>query len=219
MSATNRETERHGEDFYRTPEWCTLAILPHVAQPNVLLDPSAGDGAILDAARKYYKSTTHVHVALVGMELVQRRADALRDKGFDDVHHVDSLKQKWPTCQLVVANPPYKLAEKFVAKSLHELPNATHAYLLGLNFATSVSRAEFHVQHPSDIYIFSKRPSFSNRSKCSLKKDGCGAVMNYRTKRCPKCGRCSSVVHVQSDMSDYAWFVWGPTHGGRWYLL
>lgn len=52
MSATGRSNVRRADDYYSTPEWCTVAIceelLPEIEELNMgqgfALDPCAGDG-------------------------------------------------------------------------------------------------------------------------------------------------------------------------------
>ena len=56
--------------------------------------------------------------------------------------------------------------------------------LLPLAFVCSEERRQFNREHPADIYILQKRPSFTGKG---------------------------------SDLTDVAWYVWGPGRGGRWF--
>jgi hypothetical protein len=90
---------------------------------------------------------------------------------------------------LVVINPPFSLAQRFVETALAaQRPHrGTTAALLRLAFLEGQGRADFHACYPSDVYVLPRRPSFTNNGK--------------------------------SDSSAYAWFVWSPGGGGRWRVL
>jgi hypothetical protein len=156
MSSTTRPRASRGLDFYRTPAWTVHAIAPHL--PRVAaLDPCCGDGAILDALRECGWPDGRLY----GYELDRERAKAASRKGHA-VARVDALADVWDSYPLTVINPPFSSAKDFVSKALAETApvRGTVAALLRLAFLEGKARAEFHRDHPSDVYVLSKRPSF-----------------------------------------------------------
>lgn len=101
--------------------------------------------------------------------------------------------ESWGNVDLVTMNPPYMMAMEFVQRAIHEVGRTagTVAALLRLNWLGSKKRAEFHRQNPADVYVLSKRPSF-------IYSDKSGS---------------------STDATEYAWFVWGPFRGNRWFIL
>jgi hypothetical protein len=206
MSATgvpNRDgvtRARNADDFYATPAWATRAIL-RAAFPNApsrILDPAAGDGAILAVAREMMPETRLA--AFETNDTPERREAGLRRArlaSVTDGGHVvfrDSLATPpWRDVDgqrfdLILANPPFSLAMDFLERSLAEVEAGGEvAFLLRLAFLASMKRAAFHRGHPCDIYILPKRPSFTPDGK--------------------------------TDSADYAWFVYGPGHAGAWSIL
>jgi hypothetical protein len=189
MSSTNRGGQRHNDDFYATPAWCTLAILPHlvVMRDGPVLDPFCGDGAILRAVVGSGRSELD---GVRGIEIDGDRAKSAKPwVGWIACRDAFSPDHSWCiTGQTVLTNPPYSLAEKAVRRALYEVgPDGEVAFLLRLAFLASAKRADLHRMHPSDVYVLSRRPSFTYDGK--------------------------------TDSTDYAWFVWGPGRGGRWSIL
>ncbi len=156
MSSTNRGSDRHNDDFYRTPAWVTRAILPYVYTngDRDILDPCCGDGAILDCFDE--------DRVLVGLELDADRAAQSTRKGHI-VTQGDALKLVWPLAHLTITNPPFSLAEEFVRRAIaFALDNgSTVAMLLRLAFVESKKRKALHTEFPSDLFPLSERPSFT----------------------------------------------------------
>lgn len=167
MSATGRSEAagtghvRDRDDWYRTPDWCTHAILPHLPlEGRTVLDPCAGDGAILNAARSWTRNR-RVNVGLLGFEM-----SVLRAKSAQDLRLHVSLRDAldgaaWAVADpIVVMNPPYRQAMAFVLRALEEAPIV--AALLRLNWLAGQARAQFHRQRPCNVYVLPKRPSFTS---------------------------------------------------------
>ncbi len=216
------------DDFYRTPAATTRLILPHLAEPEIVLDPCAGDGAILDVVRDELPNATHY-----GFELDPARAaksgsyvgDALT-RG--DWRHPALRPAHAP--DLILANFPFTLAMPFLLKSLAEVaPGGDVAVLLRLAFLASAERRDFHRAHPCDVFVLHQRPSFAASLKCKNRR---GAPLQRppaclwklmlpidepRPKVCPVCG--AGVDCTTSDSADYAWMVWGAGRGGRITIL
>jgi hypothetical protein len=191
MSATGLSDVRRADDFYETPAWCTKAILAEVGagSRHFVLDPCAGRGAILDViwnTRRFDK--------VGGIELRLAHAEHTPIRGYEiEVRDALDPERSWGKPDLIVMNPPFKLAMQFVQRALVEiLPRGLGrpgdvAALLRLNWLGSQGRAAFHRRYPADIFVMPRRPSFT----------GDGAT----------------------DSIDYAWFVWGEGRGNRWAVL
>ena len=60
---------------------------------------------------------------------------------------------------IIITNPPFKLAMEFLEKSLKEADVCI--YLLRLGFLESKKRREFHQKNPpTNLIVLSERPSF-----------------------------------------------------------
>lgn len=160
MSATGRSDVRRADDFYSTPDWCTRAILPHFEPFDSVLDPCAGDGAIL----KVVTPRKIVH----GFELNSKRVVEC-DRDLIICWNIDSLDPELKWCcklitqlsyDLIITNPPYSLAQQFIEKAIDSNAHQI-AMLLRLNYLGSQKRASFWKKHPCDIYVLPKRPSFT----------------------------------------------------------
>ncbi len=216
VSATGRtEGVRRENDFYETPPDATRAILPHLAPhgfKGTILDPCCGDGAILRVAGVWWPDAPIVGFDLVARPFATFVRDALGE-------------EPWrPRCDLVLTNPPYSLAQAIVERAITEVAphGGTVAMLLRLPFLASGRRIAFHRKHPADVYVLSSRPQFCASIACSQKKAGCAwklvqAIEAPRPKTCGACG--AKVTITTSDATEYAWFVWGPGRGGRWFIL
>ena len=156
MSATGRSNVRDPDDNYATPPWVTQLLLPYLALQlgTRVLDPCCSEGAIL--------RTLPTGVQGIGIELDAGRAATARAAGFSVTARDALAPEPWPTADVVITNPPYRLALQFVQRALAETGMGTVAMLLRLNWLGSQARADFHRQHPSDVCVLSKRPSFVN---------------------------------------------------------
>jgi hypothetical protein len=228
VSATGRGAssgyERHPDDFYATPYWATRALLPmlYVAEDAAVLDPFAGEGAILDV---FTPRRT------LGIEIDVGRAVRPWPHG---VTCADALTPSlpWPRADLIVTNPPYSIAMEAILRALSHAAECRAggidvAFLLRLNFLGAQKRADFHRRYPADIGVLPRRPSFVCSLSCE-RKPACKWTRTIayapsgelREPKPPKCQLCSAAtVSSSSDATEYAWFVWGPGRGGRWRVL
>lgn len=184
MSATGRSDVRHAADYYVTPAWVTRAILKELPRNGPVLDAGCGKGAIMRVLRDRYKKPGELH----GMDVVAPYARACAEE-FENVIEGNFLEARQPAgtpWKVIVANPPYQMAGQFVAKALELVgKKGTVAMLLRLNWLAGQKRAQFHREHPADVYVLSKRPSFTGQG---------------------------------TDATEYAFFLWGPGRGNRWFL-
>lgn len=122
----------------------------------MVLDPCAGEGAILKVCREAGYLTK-------GIELDPQRADECATVASEGCLAADALADSLPWWgDLVVTNPPYRLALEFIKSYLLWAEGKKEgAFLLRLNFLGSQKRASFFKQHPPDVYVLPKRPSFT----------------------------------------------------------
>lgn len=198
MSATGRSakrltlpgletaTGRHPDDFYRTPAWCTRALLRSLTPPLPgarWIDAGAGDGAISSVLAAAWPG-----VAGVAIEKDEHRAEACRmalmGHSAVQVHCADFLAHEAPEpAEIVISNPPFVHAEGFLGRALALAP--TVALLLPVGFFGAACRQKLIKRWPCDLAVLSPRPSFRG-----------GAT----------------------DSATYAWAIWGPGRGGRWWV-
>lgn len=163
---------RESHDHYPTPRFCTEALFKHVRKADdeltnarTVLDPAAGEGAILDVAREQGFVT-------LGLELDLTRAEAARARGHQ-MGQGDALERRWPRADMVVANPPYSHAEAFVRKALAwrlSVPGYPPFFtLLRLSFLEPTqTRRELLTTYRPDVLILPRRPAFDGRGTDSI---------------------------------------------------
>ena len=155
-------TERAHLDHYPTPRSALTPLLALAEREawwhpgDTVLDPSAGDGALLDVMAERGHPT-------VGIELHAKRATEARRKGHA-IGRGDALVKPWPACHVIVMNPPYTHAEAFVRRALeHRGDRGALCALLRLSFLGSKRRASLHLAAPANVYVLSSRPRFDGR--------------------------------------------------------
>lgn len=163
---------RESHDHYPTPRFCTEALFDHAYKvserwPDArsVLDPAAGEGAILDVARERGFTT-------YGLELDSVRAEAARARGHQ-MGTGDALERSWPRADMVVANPPYSHAEAFVRKALewrNGVPGWPRLFvLLRLSFLEPTqTRRDLLGAYCPDVLILPRRPAFDGRGTDSI---------------------------------------------------
>lgn len=163
MSATNRGGERKAYDFYATPPETVHAFLDSyegITLGDRILEPSAGNGAVIQALRS--RGFTN---RIDAVELRPEEQPALEALA-DNVTIGDFLDYD-PDIgyDVIIGNPPYSQAQEFIDKSLELLaPGGVLIFLLRTNFLESAKRFEWWQQHPlSGLYTLHKRPSFTGK--------------------------------------------------------
>lgn len=147
MSVNGAERVEH--DFYRTPTWAIERILQRLRlEPLRILEPAAGDGALLEPLRKRWPDAT------VDAFDINPRHPAVQPRAF----WFDDTPQRY---DLVITNPPYSAAEEFVWYGLSRLAvDGRLVLLLRLAFLESQERRALFRRHEPDVYVLSERPSF-----------------------------------------------------------
>jgi hypothetical protein len=168
---------RQAEDFYRTPPEATLALLEHDFVPGCVWEPACGDGAmsrVLEASGRKVISTDLV------------------DRGFGEARR-DFLMEQELLAPAIVTNPPFKLADSFVAKAFDLNVNYI-AIFQRLAFLEGARRHQWLYKNnpPTRVWVFSKRLTLWRGDQESPGKGG--AI-------------------------PYAWFVWQrPAAGASTHL-
>lgn len=162
MSATNRGSARRARDYYPTPAWCVYRLLDAlgVELPTSYdarwLEPSVGDGAIVRAVRQWNGGCAY-NVRWTTCDLVRP------PRAVPDFHRGDYLELRTERFDVAIGNPPFALAEPFVAKMRRDADVAIA--LLRLGFLASAERAPFLRAHRPDVYVLPDRPSFTGNGE------------------------------------------------------
>jgi hypothetical protein len=168
------QVQRHAlserrDDLYETPPVAIEALLRHERLPHRLWDPCCGPGNIVNALR----AAGH---EVIGSDLVD----------YGDPTHF--YRRKAPDgCEGVVMNPPFKLAEEFIAHALDLSPLVIA--LLRLGFMESERRAPI------------------------LEGRGLARIHQFR-KRLPMMHRAGWEGRKANSGMAFAWFVWDRSHAG-----
>ena len=154
-------------------------------RPAVVLEPSAGGGAFVKAARQTWK------VNVISVETRPGAAAELEKLRAGNVYQMDFLEflKHCPLQDrtLVVGNPPYSLAQEHIMGCLDYLtPGDSVAFLLKVGFLGTKERANLLWKVGQCRYLVPilGRPSF-------IKGD-----------------------HACSDVNEYALFIWEAGYAG-----
>lgn len=163
MSATNRGSKRIEADFYATPFSAIIPLLENYTiadELDLILEPSAGNGAIIDALRAFgYKNHIHaIEIRKEEKENLMRNATTVSIENFLDADPII-------TFDVIIGNPPFSLAQEFIDKSLSLLnPGGKLIFLLRTNFLESKKRFEWWQDKlPTKLFVLSSRPSFTGK--------------------------------------------------------
>lgn len=209
-------------DAYNTPAWCVARLLEAVKLPldRWWVEPAAGDGAIIKAARQARHKPRWV-----ALEPRPECHQALRDLHTEgnpvlvDARTLGFLR--WAPEGLnpgvIITNPPYRLADEFVRHALEVAPNAHVVLLMQLSILGSGARAPFLSRHAPDVYVLPNRPCFVVSLKCRSSMCDWAATVSpqaARPHKCPQCG-LPGISVTQSAFSEYAWFHWPAMEHNR----
>lgn len=147
---------RRKNDAYYTPSWCVDRLLETglVWLGGDVLEPCAGDGAIVRAAKQYEETCRPVQWTTMDI-----------DPSVDVDIHGDFLKADFKkNFDLVITNPPFSLADAFAKKCLDVAGQVI--FLLRLSWLASQKRHEFFAAYGCpDVYVLPNRPSFTCNGK------------------------------------------------------
>jgi hypothetical protein len=125
VSQRNSGYERRADDDYQTPEWATLALVPHLparARKVTILEAAAGSGKMVAALR--------------GAGFSVERRD--RSKSGNDYDFLFDMK----LADAVITNPPFKVALEFIehALALTRKTRGFCAFLLRVDYDSAATR-------------------------------------------------------------------------------
>jgi hypothetical protein len=164
-----------GHDLYETPAVAVEALLRTEQLPYRIWEPAAGRGAIVNVLR------THGH-DVIAQDLVDYGAPG-QTSGRDFLLEFEPP----PDCDIIVTNPPFKIANEFVAHALELVPHVV--MLLRLAFLES------------------------ERRRSILEGVGLARVHVFR-KRLPMMHRDGWEGRKANSGQGFAWFVWNRDYGG-----
>jgi hypothetical protein len=167
--------ERRG-DCYDTPAVAVHALLKVEQLPLRIWEPACGTGNIVEILR----AAGHLVIA-----------SDLNDRGCSaSISRLDfclPMPIDIPDCDAIVTNPPFALAEQFVARALERAPLVI--MLLRLAFIESERRSPIlDIGKLARIHVFSKRLPMMHRAGWQGRKANSGMA--------------------------FAWFVWDCAHAG-----
>lgn len=164
------------DDLYETPPVATEALLRAERIPEHIWEPACGPGAIVDVLRAAGRKVLASDLVDYGNPTHFSRRDFL-------------LEQKVPdNCEMIITNPPFKLAEEFVAHALDLCPRVI--MLLRLAFLESDRRRPIlDCGRLARVHVFRKRLPMMHRH-------------GWEGERNPNSGMA------------FAWFVWDAAHEG-----
>jgi len=145
-------------DRYYTPAPVALALCRRLRElgisPQQIIEPHAGLGAFVDAARATWPES---YILAVDIDDKLECPNSSRSVMGNSLHITGKF-------DLVLGNPPYRDAEKHATHALRSLikPNGAVAFLVRLSFLSSRKRSMMLVGHrPSHVFVLQERPSFT----------------------------------------------------------
>lgn len=194
----NEESAARKQDneFFATPAWVTDSILPFLYFPAKceadwhVCDPCVGEGAILDRVQAHSEGWhKQADKPISGIEIDSGRAATAAQNPRYTIRAGDALALDWGKPSLAIFNPPFSLTEDFARKALQEVR-------AGGTVAMLARLAFLESAERYDFHV--AHPSDI-----------------YPLSKRP--GFLSS--SGATDMQAYAWFVFGPDRGNRWFPL
>jgi len=172
--------KERGDDLYETPSVATEALAAAARLPRVIWEPACGRGAIAGvlAARGHHVISTDL------VDYGYEGAEARRDFLFEESAPLG--------VEAIVTNPPYKIADAFVAHAIRLCPKVF--MLLRLAFLESGVKSADR-RFALDGGRLKRVMVFANRLP-AMNRDG------YEGKKC-------------SNGKAYAWFCWDADHCGE----
>ena len=150
MSTGNRvhAISERGDDLYETPAVAVKALLSVEPVPSSVWEPACGPGAIVRELRATGRN-------VIATDLVDYDCDESECRR-------DFLLENKPEAMCIVTNPPFKLAEEFVAKAIDLCPEVYMlmrvAFLEGLRWEKKQFR-----DHLARVWVFAPRLPMMHR--------------------------------------------------------
>lgn len=176
----HRENNQHahaerGNDLYETPPVAVHALLEAEWLPHRIWEPACGPGAITRVLRAAGHDVVATDLVDYGCEDSRGGVDFLR------------LTSAPAGVEMIVTNPPFKHANKFVLKALHLCPRVV--MLLRLGFLAGSKRTP-------------------------LLDGGLLARVHVFRNRLPMMHRSNWDGPTATSQTEFAWFIWDRGHFG-----
>lgn len=179
--------DRHADDWYVEPHWCSERLFQVEPFEGTVWDPACGMGRIVLGAGS-------AGLVSFGTDIVERAPHpiCINTRDFLECPPRPAI----PNAPNIVSNPPFGIAEKFVAHAL-KLAERKVAMLLPANWVQGDKRSRWLETTPlRRVYFITPRPSMPPGTAIAAgQKPGNGTI-------------------------DYAWFVWLRGYDGapevRW---
>lgn len=181
--------DERGDDLYETPIEAMRALLALESFSRGVLEPSVGRGAILRPLEAAGYDVRISDAVDRGIATKDGECQAVGD--FCAMHGPSKL---WAVGADIVTNPPYGIANAYIAHALREFRPGKMAMLLNLNFLAGFDdpdrRYVMDENPPSRIYVF--------------------------TRRLPMMHRDGWEGNKASSQMNTAWFVWEQNRDGTY---
>jgi hypothetical protein len=171
MSRARAVAERIPLDAYLTPDPLAVAICADLqrrgAQPEEIIEPSAGAGAFVRAARATWPAAHITAVELNGEQKAACLAAGaqvfIRQCWVETAIGLANFQPENGKPRLIVGNPPFREAERHILAALDLLRDGDLlALLLRLNLLGSLDRVRFWRRSPPTwVKPIAPRPSFT----------------------------------------------------------
>ena len=161
--------ERQKEDYYSTPteEVANILNALHLDynENDIVLEPSCGGGHMIEGIRQWFSGK------LIGTDIKDR---GYRREDCELEYGLDYLSDDYPysKADYVIMNPPFKLIEPFVIRSL-EIAKKGVLMFGRLQFLEGQGRYEniFATNPPDIIYVYVDRVACFKNGNTSIKPD------------------------------------------------
>lgn len=163
MSSTGRGPRLGGpDDFYVTPSWVVDRLLDvWTPPPGTLLEPAAGDGAIIRAINARI-GAQNLWVAVECRATAAPKIQGAYATAIADFLTWEPAPHLVTQVTAVITNPPFKDAEAFVRRASDMFPEAALAFLVRLGFLASEERISlWRDLGAPDVFVLPNRPSFT----------------------------------------------------------
>jgi hypothetical protein len=167
-----------GHDLYETPVCATLALLRAENLPHRIWEPACGRGAIVNVLRAAGHEVVATDVVDYGIPITS--------PGYYGIDFLMERRAPEGT-ELICTNPPFKLANEFVAHALELCPRVV--MLLRLAFLESERRTR-------------------------ILESGALARVHIFRKRLPMMHRDGWTGPRASNGMAFGWYVWDRDHSG-----
>ena len=162
--------DRQENDYYATPSEEVHNILKHEKLYGTILDNSCGEGHLINPVKEQYPNNK-----IIATDLIDRNYG----KG-----GLDFLSKDYPynNVDTIIMNPPFKLIEDFVVKSL-QIAKKKVVLFARMQFLESQTRYKsiFKNNKPNRIYIYVDRVA---------------------------CAKNGNFENALSSNMAFAWFIW-----------